>query len=413
VRLAAADPDGASPGDLVGGRPLWPLADPPPTRYFPISSDTTCDVVVIGAGVSGALIAFLLVEAGFDVVVAEGREVAGGSTSANTALLLYESDLPLHRLAERMGERNAVEVYRLCRDALAAFARIVSRLDESCGFAPRPSLYLASRDDDVPALRCEHDMRRRHGFAVDFLERADVESRYAFSSPAALLSHDGAELDPVCFSRELLAQAARRGARVHERTRITELRPSDGGVELTTEAGCRIRARRAVLAAGYESERFLGRRLAEDNSTYALATEPVGELGGWPDRALIWETARPYLYLRMTADNRILIGGLDEKNVSAARRDALLEGKCRLLVERLRGMFPGLEPQVANAWCGAFLNTSDSLPYIGPHPAVPGLHLALCYGGNGTTFSLVAAELLRDAMLGRERPEAKLFAMGR
>jgi glycine/D-amino acid oxidase-like deaminating enzyme len=397
----------------VGGRPLWPLADPPPTHYLPISSDTTCDAVVIGAGVSGALVAFLLVEAGLDVVVAEGREVAGGSTSANTALLLYESDLPLHQLAERMGERNAVEVYRLCRDALAGFPTIISRLDESCGFAPRPSLYLASRPEDVPALRREHEMRRRHGFAVDFLERADLESRYAFSSSAALLSHDGAELDPVCFSRQLLARAARGGARVHERTRITELRSSNGSVELTSEAGCRIRARHAVLAAGYDSERFLGRRLAQDNSTYALATEPVGELRGWPERALIWETARPYLYLRTTPDNRILVGGLDEKNVSAARRDALLEGKCHQLLARLRSMFPGLEPRVASAWCGAFLNTSDSLPYIGQHPEFRRLHLALCYGGNGTTFSLVAAELLRDAMLGRERPEAGLFVLGR
>ncbi|MFL5494577.1 MAG: NAD(P)/FAD-dependent oxidoreductase, partial [Gemmatimonadales bacterium] len=131
------------------------------------------------------------------------------------------------------------------------------------------------------------------------------------------------------------------------------------------------------------------------------------------DRALIWETARPYFYLRTTPDNRILIGGLDEKDVSAARRDALLERKCRLLLERLRSMFPWLEPRVASAWCGAFFNTRDSLPYIGQHPELPRLHVALCYGGNGTTFSLVAAELLRDAMLGRMRPEAGLFAMGR
>ncbi|MFL5495063.1 MAG: NAD(P)/FAD-dependent oxidoreductase, partial [Gemmatimonadales bacterium] len=376
MRLAAAAPAGSSPRDLVGGHPLWPLTDPPPSHYLPITSDTTCDAVVIGGGVTGALVAFLLVDAGLDVVVAEGREVAGGSTSANTALLLYESDLPLYRLAERMGERNAVEVYRLCRDALAGFHRIVSRLDEPCGFAPRPSLYLASRPDDVQALRREHEMRRRHGFAVDFLDRADLESCCAFPSPAALLSHDAAELDPVCFSRQLLAQAERSGARVHERTWITDLRSSHGSVEMTTERGCRIHARHAVLAAGYESERFLGRRLAQDNSTYALATEPVGELRGWPDRALIWETARPYFYLRTTPENRILIGGLDEKDVSAARRDALLEGKCRLLLERLRGMFPGLEPRVGSAWCGAFFNTRDSLPYIGQHPELPRLHVA-------------------------------------
>jgi glycine/D-amino acid oxidase-like deaminating enzyme len=397
----------------VGGRPLWPLTGRPLIHYPPVLSDSTCDVAVIGAGVSGALMAFLLVEAGFEVVVVEQREVAGGSTSANTALLLYEADVPLHRLAERMGESSAVQVYRLCRDALAVFAAVVSRLDDPCGFAPRPSLYLASRQDDVPGLRLEHEVRRRHGFAVDFLERAEIESRYAFSSPAALLSHDAAELDPVCFTHQLLAQAARGGARVHERTPITELRSDDDDVELTTEGGCRIRARHAVLATGYQSDRYLGRRLTRDNSTYALATEPLSQLRGWPDRALIWETARPYLYLRTTPDDRILIGGLDERDVSPTRRDALVEDKSLRLLERLRGMFPELEPRVGRAWCGTFLNTSDSLPYIGPLPEAPRIHLALCYGGNGTTFSLVAAELLRDMLLGRARPEARLFGLGR
>jgi glycine/D-amino acid oxidase-like deaminating enzyme len=412
VKLAA-EPEPSSPQDLVGGRSLWPLIDHSPIHYSPISSDATCDVAVIGAGVSGALVAFVLVEAGFDVMVLEQREVAGGSTSANTALLLYETDLPLHRLAERMGESDAVQVYRLCRDALAGFVAVVRRLDDPCGFARRPSLYLASRQDDVPGLRQEHEMRRRHGFAVDFLERAEIESRYAFSSPAALLSHDAGELDPVCFTRRLLDYAARGGARVHERTPVSELRPHDGGVEITTGGSCRVRARHAILATGYQSERYLGRRLARNNSTYALATEPIDQLPGWPDRALIWETARPYLYLRTTPDNRILIGGLDERDVSPARRDALLEEKCLRLLERLRGLFPGLEPAVASAWCGTFLNTNDSLPYIGPHPDAPRVHLALCYGGNGTTFSLVAAELLRDALLGRPRTETRLFGLGR
>jgi glycine/D-amino acid oxidase-like deaminating enzyme len=410
LRLAAKP---SNPRDLVGGRTLWPLSDRPPIHYSPLATDTACDAVVIGAGVTGALVAFQLVEAGFDVMVLDQAEVAGGSTSANTALLLYETDVPLHRLAQRMGESDAVQVYRLSRDALVEFTAVVHRLDDPCGFAPRPSLYLASREEDVAGLRREHEMRRRHGFAVDFLERHEIETRYAFSSPAALRSHEAAELDPVCFTRQLIAHAARAGGRVHEQTWVTELRSNGDKVELTTGGGCQIRARHAILATGYQSEHYLGRRLARENSTYALATEPVGELRGWPDRPLIWETARPYLYLRTTPDNRILIGGLDERDVSPARRDTMLEEKCLKLLERLRGLFPGLEPRVAQAWCGAFLNTSDSLPYVGPLPDAPRIHLALCYGGNGTTFSLMAAELLRDALLGQSRPEARLFGFTR
>jgi glycine/D-amino acid oxidase-like deaminating enzyme len=368
---------------------------------------------VVGAGVSGALIAFMLVEAGFDVVILEQGEVAAASTSANTALLLYETDAPLYRLAERMGEADAVLVYQCTRDCLAAFANVVSRLNHSCEFAARTSLYLASREEDVAALLLEYAMRRRHGFAVDFLERRELEARYAFSSPAALLSHDAAEVDPVCLTRQLVAHAARCGARVYEETQVSELTSDDHRVELTTASGSRVLARHAILATGYQSERYLDRPSPGNNSTFAIATEPLGEIPGWPDRALIWETARPYLYLRTTSDNRILIGGLDARNMTAAQRDALLEQKCLQLRGRLREMFPALEPQVDRSWCGTFLVTNDSLPFIGAHPHAPRVHLALCYGGNGTTFGLVAAELLRDALLGRVRPEARLFGLGR
>jgi glycine/D-amino acid oxidase-like deaminating enzyme len=413
VKLTGDEPGGSDSRNLVGGRPIWSLTNTPATRYSPLSSDTSCDAAVIGAGVSGALAALLLVDAGLDVVVVDRHEVAGGSTSANTALLLYDCDVPLHQLAERMGETDAAEVYRLCRDALIRLAAVASRLDQPACFAPRPSLYLASRPDDVPALRREHEIRRRHGFAVDLLERTDVESRFGFPNLAALLSHDAAELDPVSFCRQLLVDAGGRGARIHERTAITDVRCDDDRIELTTAGGRRINARHAILATGYQSERYLGRQVARGNSTYAVATKPLRELPRWPDRALIWETAHPYLYLRTTPDNRILIGGLDEPDVDAERRDALLEAKSLRLVERLRGMFPAVDPRVEAAWCGTFLNTDDSLPYIGTHPEAPRLHFALCYGGNGTTFSLVAAELLRDALLGRVRTEARLFDVGR
>jgi glycine/D-amino acid oxidase-like deaminating enzyme len=370
-------------------------------------------VAVIGAGVSGALIAFVLVEAGFDVVVLEQGEVAGASTSANTALLLYETDVPLYRLAERMGEADALQVYRCTRDSLAGLANVASRLDQRCEFAKRPSLFLASREEDVAALRIEHAMRRRHGFTVDFLDRRELEARYAFSSPAALLSHDAAEVDPVCLTRQLVADVVRRGARVYEHTQVVHLTSENDGVELTAAHGYRVRARHAILATGYQSEGYLARPLARNNSTYAIATEPLDDITGWPDRALIWETARPYMYLRTTSDNRILIGGLDERNVTAAQRDALLEHKCLQLHRRLCDMFPYLELRVDRSWCGTFLLTNDSLPFIGAHPHEPRVHLALCYGGNGTTFGLVAAELLRDALLGRARPEARLFGLGR
>jgi glycine/D-amino acid oxidase-like deaminating enzyme len=65
------------------------------------------------------------------------------------------------------------------------------------------------------------------------------------------------------------------------------------------------------------------------------------------------------------------------------------------------------------AWAGTFATTNDSLPFIGKLPGYPGVWAALGYGGNGITFSVVAATILRDAWIGQPHPDAKLFDFSR
>jgi glycine/D-amino acid oxidase-like deaminating enzyme len=76
-------------------------------------------------------------------------------------------------------------------------------------------------------------------------------------------------------------------------------------------------------------------------------------------------------------------------------------------------LFPDLQLEVAYAWAGTFGETKDGLAYIGVHPRFPHACLALGYGGNGITFSLIAAEIIRDYFLGRKNRDAHLFRFGR
>ena len=69
---------------------------------------------------------------------------------------------------------------------------------------------------------------------------------------------------------------------------------------------------------------------------------------------------------------------------------------------------------MAFAWAGTFAETDDGLPFFGPHDAHgPRVHFAMAYGGNGITYSLIGAELLRDSLLGKTHPCAKLFSFDR
>jgi glycine/D-amino acid oxidase-like deaminating enzyme len=99
--------------------------------------------------------------------------------------------------------------------------------------------------------------------------------------------------------------------------------------------------------------------------------------------------------------------------VNAKRRDALISEKTRTLKKKFSRLFPDIKLEVAYAWAGTFGETNDGLAYIGVHPRFPRAYFALGYGGNGITFSVIAAEIIRDAILGRKNQDAHLFRFGR
>lgn len=168
-----------------------------------------------------------------------------------------------------------------------------------------------------------------------------------------------------------------------------------------------------VIAAGFEAKNYLRSEAGKLKSTYALISEPVSNLREWHCRSLIWESGSPYLYLRTTAENRIIAGGEDEKFVNSKLRDALIPQKTRTLVRKFHTLFPDIPLEVAYSWAGTFGETKDGLAYIGRNRSLPHAYFALGYGGNGITYSVIAAEIIRDDFLGRRNRDAAIFAFRR
>ncbi len=399
--------------DLLSGEPFWPVKNGLPATYPPLEKPVRCDIAIVGGGVTGACIARDLVAAGLDTVVVDRRDIGTGSTAGSTSLLQYELDTPLAELAARWGEGSAARCYRLCAEAVERIGEWVATLPASCGYRRRESLYGATTARDVPALRREYELRRRHGFRVQYWDRRKIAACSSLPFHAALVSTPAAELDAHAFTHGLLAAAAIRGARVYDRTTVRRYRASRTGVVLHTDRGAVIRARRLILAAGYEAEAFLRQRATRLHSTFALISEPLASFPGWPGRRLIWETARPYYYLRTTADNRVIMGGADEPFTDPRRRDRLVVEKTRRLLRQFHRYLPRIPLEPAYAWAGTFAVTADGLPFIGAHPSFPRAYFALGYGGNGITFSVVAARIIRDLCLGRPNDDARLFRFGR
>lgn len=400
--------------DLKSGYPFWAVKNGLMQAFPKLEDDLRCDVAIIGAGITGALIADELAGHGHQVCVLDQRDVGWGSTSASTALLQYEIDVHMVDLAKDYGEADAVLAYRACAesiDLLAAKAGEVRDVD----FGRMRSLYYASKRRHRSDLEDEFAMRKRHGFEVEWLEPGQVRETYGFDAPCAILSEKAARIDPYRMAHRLLQRLQGNGGHVHDRTPVTHISANSRGVELETAGGARIRAKHLVMAAGYASQQFLRKDVAKNRSSYAFITDPIdpGLLGPLQD-TMLWESARPYLYMRTTGDGRLLIGGEDDDIDIASRRDAQVNAKARKLAKKVAKLFPHLPVEPAFAWGGTFAETKDGLPWFGAHEQHgPRVLFAMAYGGNGITYSMLGAGLLRALVERRKHPLARLFGFDR
>ena len=125
------------------------------------------------------------------------------------------------------------------------------------------------------------------------------------------------------------------------------------------------------------------------------------------------ETSIPYLYLRTTKDQRIMAGGKDVPFSSAIKRDKLLNTKTKQLEKAFGKLFPQLKFKTDFSWGGRFASTKDGLPYIGSIRQRPHTYFALGYGGNGITFSVIAAAIIKDILTGKKNEDAAIFKFDR
>ena len=389
----------------------------------PLDGTTECDVAILGAGYTGLWTAYYLLrrQPGIRIVIAESEIAGFGASGRNGAWCAPDLNISMERLARLHGEDAARRIQQATYDAVDEVGRVAAEEAIDAGFHKGGELIVARGPHHVPAIEGALRAYERFGFGEHYrlLDAAGVADKVRIAGAVAgLWSGSGAVVHPGRLVRGLATLVERMGARIVERTPVTDFRAavpartagaSGGGAPaaLITPRG-EIRAPVIVLAGEAYLARLakLHRQLVPLYSLIVL-TEPIDDARwaeiGWAGHEIVASARLSIDYLSRTADGRILFGGRGAPyRLGSPIRDAYdRHGPTH---EMLRGFvrtwFPMLsDVRFTHAWGGPLGMPRDWHPSFAFDPR-SGIASARGYVGHGVSTANLAGRTLADLVTG-------------
>lgn len=379
---------------------LW-LDGTPATDYPALNGSHRCDVAVAGAGITGLTVALLLAREGRSVVVLEQGRIGGGSTGHTTAKVTSQHGATYLRLRLTLG-RQAAATYGAANEA--AKEQIAAFVDEGidCDFRRRPAyLYATSRPHRILVER-EAKSAAEAGLPASFVEEVPLP----YATHGAALFEDQAEFHPYKYVLGLARQLEQAGGRIFEGTRVTDVH-EDAPCRMETDAG-EVLADHVVVATlmpFLDRGAFFAR--AFPSRSYVISARIAEPAPG----GMFINVGSPTRSVRshpFGSDELLLVGGeshhVGSGEAQPERYERLIE------FAHLHWKVDSIE----HRWSAQDYSPDDGVPYVGRvHLRSRRVYVATGLKKWGITGGTAAAMLIRDAILGRENPWAKLFSSTR
>ncbi|USQ84401.1 FAD-binding oxidoreductase [Streptomyces phaeoluteigriseus] len=382
-----------------------------------MTNQSSCDVVVVGAGMIGAACALYAVRAGLDVVVVDRGPVAGGTTGAGEGNLLVSDkepgpELELALLSCRLW-REITEHRRPDNHRPPTRGHgLAPGLGRAVEFEPKGGLVVASTPGALTALTELAVGQRAAGVetvAVDADQLRELEPYLAPGLAGGVLYPQDAQVMPTLAAAHLLRAS---GARVETGRTVTGvLRGAGGAVRgVRTDRG-HLLAPAVVNAAGTWGAEVAA--LADvslpvlPRRGFVLVTEPlprrvrhkVYSADYVADVASDSAALQTSPVVEGTAAGPVLIGASRER-VGFDRSFSL--PVVRALAAGATRLFPFLEHvRAMRAYVGFRPYLPDHLPAIGPDPRAPGLFHACGHEGAGIGLATGTGHLIAQTLTGR------------
>ncbi len=400
---------------LTNGNLYWQKKSKIEKTYPYLTHDTNCDVLVIGGGITGAITAYFLAKEGANIIVAEKNIVGYGSTSAASAALEYQLDIDMYKLEKILGANSTKRMYSLCLDAIDKLEKIDKSLSKNTGFKRQDSIYYTNKFMQKGSMSKEYTYRKNAGFNSYFI---DSHSMLNLNS-GILTKGASAIMNPYLFTQALFEELNdMQNVEVYENTRIDDIKPLIDGVLSTTNNKFKIVSSSVIFSSGFETLKHFNRAPVELYKTFTIVSKPLKELKNFDTSFTARDNLEPYHYLRFDTNGRIIFGGEDVKLSDRFNDSRYLNSVAQDRYKRLTNILQKTLYNVENIQTDYCFNATqvtskDSLPIIDEMPNMPNCFCNIGLGTNGILYSVIGANMLKNAVKGLYTKDMNLFRIDR
>jgi len=386
--------------------PYWLVSDERP-KFSPLGENSRADVCIVGAGIAGLTTAYLMVKSGLSVIVLDDGEIASGESGRTTAHLQNAFDDRYYNVRDTFGLETARLIAESHTAAIDLIESIVTAENIDCEFRRLDGYLFLHEEGDPKELENELQAARQSGLKdVRMVKSLPVQT---FDSGPALLFPNQGQFHPVKYLSALAKIIVKLGGQIFTRTRVSKF---EGGhnAHVKTASGFTVSAKHIVVATNVPvNDRFVMYTKLEPMRSYVIYARVAK--GSLP-YCLMWDTADPYHYVRLTPENDqydlLIVRGEDHK----VGHESDYEKHFLLLKEWARRRYPIEE--VVGKWSGQVIEPVDLLAYIGRNPSDdPNVYIVTGDSGTGMTHGTIAGILLTDMVLGRKNKWEEIYDPGR
>jgi sarcosine oxidase len=392
-------------------RPASPKLPAIPT----LKGEIETDVAIIGAGLTGCLLACQFARAGVRTVLVDAAQ-AGRTAALDAGWIVESPGVGFRQLQELQGLRAARRAAEASRRAALDVAAFLRRLGVRCDLETREALLIAGSPDQVRELEREHQARAAAGVDAAWLagRRVAAETR-TDQARAAIKTHSEGAVDPMRAARGILAAAVEAGARVFERAPVRRVRVRSKLVDLVTDGGT-VHAQTVIVATGAPKSIVPAlQRHVRVSHTYLVATPelPRALQARVAQGVIVRDLAQPGHVVGLTG-GRLLVQGGDQPAVAPRLEDKALVQRTGQLMYELSLLYPaisGVMPEYA--WMAPRVTGRDGLMLVGAHRNFPRHLFALGLGSTGLAGAWLASRILLRHYTGEPEPGDEIFGFAR